>query len=198
MSFGIVNNFEKLISDFFGSKFAIATDSCTHAIELCLRYQNINKQIYFPKNTYIGIPMLGYKLNLNWQWIEEKWKDYYSIKGTNIIDAAVLWKRNSYIDDSFMCISFQFQKHINIGKGGMILTNSKDAYDDLIKMSYDGRERDKPWREQNISNIGYHYYLTPENAQKGIEIYHNKFDKIPKLWTYKDYPDLSKMTVFNK
>jgi dTDP-4-amino-4,6-dideoxygalactose transaminase len=198
MSFEIVKNFEKLISDFFGSKFAIATDSCTHAIELCLRYQKIDKQIYFPKNTYIGVPMLGYKLNLNWQWIKEEWNDYYTIKGTNIIDAAVLWKKNSYIDGNFMCISFQFQKHINIGKGGMILTNSKNAYEDLIKMSYDGRERDKPWREQDISNIGYHYYLTPESAQKGIEIYYNKFDKLPKLWTYKDYPDLSKMTVFNK
>ena len=146
----------------------------------------------------MGIPLLGYKLNLNWEWKEEKWKDYYYIDGTNIIDAAVLWKRDSYIKDTFMCISFQFQKHINIGRGGMILTDSVKAHNDLIKMSYDGRERKKPWRNQNISSVGYHYYMTPENAELGIEIFKNKFDKSPRLWSYNDYPDLSKMKVFNK
>lgn len=198
MSFESVKKFENLISGFFGSKYGIATDSCTHAIELCLRYNDIKKKISFPTNTYIGIPMLGYKLDLDWSWNNEQWSNFYYIKDTNIVDAAVFWKKNSYIDDTFMCISFQFQKHINIGRGGMILTNSEDSYKDLTKMSYDGRERDKPWRDQNISSIGYHYYMTPENAEIGINIFNNKFDMTPKLWTYKDYPDLSKMNVFNQ
>lgn len=198
MSFDSVKKFENLISSFFGSKYGIATDSCTHAIELCLRHINIKKDISFPTNTYIGIPMLGYKLNLNWKWNNEQWSNFYYIKDTNVIDAAVFWKKNSYINDTFMCISFQFQKHINIGRGGMILTNSEESYKVLTKMSYDGRERDKPWRDQNISSIGYHYYMTPENAEIGISIYNNKFDMTPKLWTYKDYPDLSKMNVFNQ
>ena len=79
------------------------------------------------------MPLLAYKLNLKWSWNFDKWKDYYFIHGTNIIDAAVLWKKNSYIKKTFMCLSFQFQKHINIGKGGMILLDSKKAYKDLIK-----------------------------------------------------------------
>ena len=78
----------------------------------------------------------------------------------------------------------------------MILTNSKKDYETLQKMSYDGRRRNIPWREQDISDIGYHYYMTPENAKQGIEIFYKKFDKDPKLWSYKDYPDLSKMRVF--
>ena len=197
MSFEKVKKFESLISNFFGSKYGIATDSCTHAIELCLRYKNINKKIYFPKHTYIGIPMLGLKLNLNWSWINEKWQNYYYIKNTNIIDAAVLWKKNSYIKNTFMCISFQYQKHINIGRGGMILTDSKRAYEKLIKMSYDGREREIPWRDQNIANLGFHYYLTPESAERGIDIFRNKSNLEPKTWTYREYPDLSKMKVFN-
>lgn len=198
MSFKKVREFENLVSKYFGSKYGISTDSCTHAIELCLRYSNLKKKISFPKNTYIGIPLLGYKLNLNWGWHEEKWKNFYCIKNTNIVDAAVLWKKNSYIPESFMCLSFQFQKHINIGRGGMILTDSIDAYNSLIKMSYDGRERDKPWREQNIDKLGYHYYMTPEDASKGIKIFRTKFDEKPKIWTYKDYPDLTKMKIFDK
>lgn len=198
MSFEKVYEFEKLIANFFGSKYAVATDSCTHALELCLRYKKIKKKIYFPKNTYVGVPLLGYKLNLRWGWSDLKWEDYYYIKNTNIIDAAVLWKKNSYINNSFMCLSFQYQKHINIGRGGMILLDSKTAYDHLIKMSYDGRSRKSPWRKQNIKVCGYHYYMTPENALLGIKKFKQRFDKKPKLWNFEDYPDLSKMKVFSK
>ena len=74
MSFQKVYEFEKNIAKFFGSSYAISTDSCTHAIELCLRYKKINKKIYFPKRTYIGVPLLGFKLNLDWEWINLNWK----------------------------------------------------------------------------------------------------------------------------
>ena len=37
MSFEVVSEFEKKVADFFGSSYAIAVDSCTHGIELCLR-----------------------------------------------------------------------------------------------------------------------------------------------------------------
>jgi dTDP-4-amino-4,6-dideoxygalactose transaminase len=43
MSFDIVTKFENRIAEFFGSKYAIAVDSCTHGIELALRYQNEKK-----------------------------------------------------------------------------------------------------------------------------------------------------------
>ena len=196
MSFKTVEEFEKKIANFFGSPFAIATDSCTHAIELCLRLQNPNKKILFPKKTYIGVPLLGYKLHLNWDWVDLNWSNFYKIENTNIIDAAVLWKQDSYIEKTFMCLSFQFQKHINIGRGGMILTDDENSYSQLIMMSYDGRRRDTPWRDQNIAVRGYHYYMTPESAKKGIEIFENKKNDDPKIWSYLDYPDVSKMKVF--
>ena len=44
----------------------------------------------------------------------------------------------------------------------MILTDKKYIRDNLKRMSYDGRDPDIPWRDQNISTIGYHYYMTPE------------------------------------
>jgi dTDP-4-amino-4,6-dideoxygalactose transaminase len=36
--FNIITKFEEEMSIFFGSKYAIAVDSCTHGIELCLRH----------------------------------------------------------------------------------------------------------------------------------------------------------------
>ena len=38
MSFEIIRKFENEIAEFYGAPFAVGVDSCTHAIELCLRY----------------------------------------------------------------------------------------------------------------------------------------------------------------
>jgi dTDP-4-amino-4,6-dideoxygalactose transaminase len=43
MSFEIISEFEKSIAKFFGSPYAVAVDSCTHGVELCLRLMNISK-----------------------------------------------------------------------------------------------------------------------------------------------------------
>ena len=138
MSFDDVIEFEKQIANYFGSSYAVAVDCCTHAIELCLRHQNV-KSYSVPKRTYISIPFLANKLGIELIWRDEDWKDYYYLGDTNIIDAAVLWKEDSYIPGSFMCLSFQFRKHLSLGRGGMILTDSLQASEELKKMSYDGR-----------------------------------------------------------
>ncbi len=43
INFESVISFEKKISEFFNSPYAVAVDSCTHAIELVLRKQKIKK-----------------------------------------------------------------------------------------------------------------------------------------------------------
>ena len=80
----------------------------------------------------------------------------------------------------------------------MILTDDKEAAQELKKMSYDGREPDKPWREQNISSMGYHYYMTPEIAQKGLDRLEEAIATPPRKWQYTDWPDLKSMKVFQK
>ena len=46
-----VENFEKTIADYFNAPYAIATDCCTHAIELCLRY--IKRYVLFNESIFI-------------------------------------------------------------------------------------------------------------------------------------------------
>jgi len=153
MSFKAITDFETKIAEYFNSPYAVAVDCCTHGIELCLRQQNI-KSITVPKRTYLSVPFLAQKLGIELRWKDDKWKDFYWIEDTNIIDAAVLWKENSYISGTFMCLSFQFQKHLSLGRGGMILTDNKETVLELKKMTYDGRLPDVPWRKQNINTIG--------------------------------------------
>jgi len=193
--FEYVDKFEKCIAEFYGAPFAVSTDSCTHAVELCLRYKGISK-IIVPTRTYISIPFLAYKLNIDMSWDNKEWKNYYYLGNTNIIDAAVYWKKNSFIPNTFMCLSFQFQKHLSLGRGGMILCENKYDWENLKKMSYDGRLPGIPWRKQNINTIGYHYYMTPETAILGLEKIKKAKTTNPKIWQWKDWPDLSKMDIF--
>lgn len=190
-----VEKFEKTIADYFGSPYAVATDSCTHAIELCLRLTN-PANVTCPKHTYVSVPMTFEKLNLDWSFTEELWQDFYCIGNTNIYDAAVYWKQDGYINNTFMCLSFQFKKHLNIGRGGMILLNDKEQAVILKKMSYDGRLPNKPWADQDIDILGYHYYMTPESAVEGCLKFETVRNTIPHRWSWKNYPDISMMKVF--
>ncbi len=133
---------------------------------------------------------------MSFEFKDEDWKDYYYLTN-NIIDAAVLWKKDSYIPGTFMNISFQFRKHLSLGRGGMILCDDKEAAIKLKKMSYDGRHPDIPWREQNIEMVGYHYYMTPETAELGLSKLTKAIETEPVQWTINDWPDVSKMKVFN-
>lgn len=197
MSFRIVEEFENKVAEFFGATYGVAVDCCTHGLELCLRHTNADR-ILVPTHTYLSVPMLSNKLNIGRMWKEERWEDYYNITH-NIIDAAVLWKKDSYIPGQLMVISFQFKKHLNLGRGGMILTDSVERWLALKAMSYDGRSpEDTPWSEQNIETIGYHYYMTPETAYTGLQKLNNEefMNKEPKKWTWEDYPNIMRLKVF--
>ena len=199
MSFKTVTQLEEQIAEFFGAPYAVCLDACTHGIELCLRYQNIDV-ITVPKRTYISVPFLANKLKIKLKWKDEEWQDYYKVNDhlKPIYDAAVLWKRDSYITGSFMCLSFQFQKHLSLGRGGAILCDNKEDAIALKKMSYDGRLPDVPWRDQDIESYGYHYYMTPETAQLGLDKFDEAEKNEPKRWVVTDWPDLTKMKVFKE
>ena len=197
MTFETITTFEKRLSNFFGSKHAICVDSCTHGLELVLRYRN-EKKIIVPKRTYLSVPFLANKLNIEREWKDENWEDFYAINDGDrkIIDAAVLWEENSYIPNTFMCISFQYQKHLSLGRGGVILLDNDEDALILKKMSYDGRVPNLPWREQNIDCVGYHYYMTPETAKLGLDKIDDAIKNKPKKWKVSDWPDLTEMKIF--
>jgi dTDP-4-amino-4,6-dideoxygalactose transaminase len=195
MSFEAVGQFENSIAKFFNAPYAVATDSCTHAIELCLKYTGADK-ITVPVRTYISVPFLSEKMSISLEWTDDVWQDYYKVGEPDIYDAAVFWSEGGYIPGSMMCLSFQYQKHLSLGRGGMILLDNETSYKALKKMSYDGRDPGIPWREQNINTVGYHYYMTPETAIIGMEKLPQAILTKPRKWLYNDWPNLRDMDVF--
>ena len=191
-----ITEFENKIAEFFGSPYAVAVDSCTHGLELCLRYFNISKMTC-PKRTYLSVPMLANKLKIRLNFIDLNWEEYYGLT-CNIYDAATLWKKDSYLQNSFMCLSFQYQKHLSLGRGGMILCDNEEVALRLKKMSYDGRLPGIPWREQDIDTMGFHYYMTPETALFGLSKLDEAISTQPRIWSHEDYLDLTQMKIFKQ
>ena len=102
MSFQVIADFEKEVAKFFDAPYAVAVDCCTHGLELCLRYKKA-KKIIVPNRTYLSVPMLADKLNIEMEWYDKKWQDYYYITD-DIIDAAVFWEEGGTFQ-TLICVS---------------------------------------------------------------------------------------------
>ncbi len=197
--FEVLEIFENKISRFFGSKYCVLVDSCTHGIELCLRSTfSDQKEIVIPLNTYISIPMTLEKLGIQYVFADRYWEKYYQINPTRIYDAATLWEKDSYIAGTMMVLSFQHKKHIKIGRGGAILLDDENLYNRLRKMRYDGRDLSKNHQDDQIDNIGYHYYMTPEDAALGVMLFDQHYEDVAKIWTSDNYVPLTNYKVFSK
>ena len=96
-----------------------------------------------------------------------------------------------------MCLSFQNQKHLSLGRGGMILCDNQQDWITLNKMRYDGRHILTSWYDQDIDTVGYHYYMTPETAQLGLAKFKTVRDQEPLIWGWQRYRYLPDLKVFS-
>jgi dTDP-4-amino-4,6-dideoxygalactose transaminase len=94
-------------------------------------------------------------------------------------------------------VSFQLKKRIPIGRGGMILTDDEQAYQWLRRARHDGRSPDSPYIDDDIALPGWHYYMTPEDAARGVLLFDQLHDvATTKTWTWQDYKPLNQLSVF--
>jgi len=198
MSFQTVDQFEKKIANFFNSPYAIAIDSCTHAIELCLRYKNIKNKITIPQRTYISVPQSIKQSGGKLVFEDTKWKGIYQLKPYPIYDAAKRLTSGMYIKDTLMCLSFGIKKPLKIGKGGMVLTDSTEAYEALKKLRWSGRHEKTSYYEDDPEFMGYNSYITPEWAARGMMLLGVYPKHAEDQVEEPDYRDLTEFTIFNK
>ena len=191
--FDKILEFERALAVYTGAPYAIMTDCCTHAIELCLRYER-PANVSFTAFTYLSIPMLMHKLGIEYRLVPEDWTGEYQFHGTRIWDSARRLERGMYRPGQMQCLSFGHGKPLQIGRGGAILLDNAQAYEIMLKQRYDGRNLDiSPWQDQQVFHVGYHYKPTIEEAEKGIELL-PKVDEKPK---YVSYPDLRQIQIID-
>ena|SRR3990167_770766 len=199
----VVYEFEKVIADYAGSRYAVALESCTAAIFLSLLW--MKKEfggklgvITIPKRTYPSVPASIIHAGGNVEFSEEKWGGSYLLEPYNITDGALKFKRGMY-KGGLHCLSFHIKKLLPIGRGGMILTDNYDAAEWFKLMRFDGRHP-VPLQEDNFTVLGYNFYMTPEQAAKGLQLFAMVQDKdLPDLDVEEQgYPNLSQFDIYKK
>lgn len=195
-----VTLFEEKIANFAGCRYAISTDCCTHALFLCLKYFQMvldfsnDMTITIPSRTYLSLPMLikqaGYKV----RFVDYQWEGIYKLKPLPVYDSATRFTKDmARFINGFQCLSFQIKKRLPIGRGGMILTNDDKAAKWLKLASYDGRDLTKPYDKDRPPFLGWHFYMTPEDAARGILLFDKLTEKgqsFDDTATHRNYTDL--------
>ena len=202
-----IDEFEKLIANYAGSKYAVAVDSCTNALFLSLKYCNEklgynNEYVEIPKHTYISVPMQAIHAGYKVKFIDKSWTGAYEIGNVPVIDSAQRFSSQMYMENTFYCLSFNFKKILSTGKGGMILTDDECAAEWFKKIRYDGRPSIyyNDILSMNVKDIGYHMYMAPEQAVMGIQnFYALNENRDSDSSCSADYQvDLSKLECFNE
>ena len=191
--FNKILQFESALAAYTGAPYAIMTDCCTHAIELCLRHDQ-PANLSFTAFTYLSVPMLMHKLSIDYRFVAEDWTGEYQFHGSRVWDSARRLEKGMYRASQMQCLSFGHGKPLQIGRGGAILLDDTAAYRRMLEQRYDGRNLDiSPWQDQQIFRVGYHYRPTPEEAERGLELL-PMLNERPK---YVPYPDLRTIRIID-
>jgi len=193
----VVDIFERKVAAFAGAKYGVAVDCCTHGIFLALKYLDARGVVEIPKHTYQSVPMNIIHAGCTVDFRDDQWSGVYQLKPYPVWDCATRWRKNMYVG-GFHVVSFQIKKRIPIGRGGMILTDDADAVAWLRKARYDGRDMSVSQWEDDGDICGWHMYMTPEDAARGIIL----MDQVPEYTvdcsTWENYADLSQKKLFKK
>jgi len=194
-SFDVVAAFETAVAEFAGARYGVAVNTGTSAIFLSLKYcaeREGRKRVTIPARTFISVPMQAIHAGLDIEFEDVGWKGVYQIKPYPVFDGAVRFRRGMY-EGGLHCLSFQARKLLNIGEGGMVLTNDADAADWIRRARYSGRGA-PTYRIEDVDMIGWQMYMTPEKAARGLHLM--EYVKERARDQVNEYPDLREVKAF--
>tara|TARA_X000001388_G_scaffold25909_1_gene18117 strand:- start:15134 stop:15778 length:645 start_codon:yes stop_codon:yes gene_type:complete len=194
----VVDLFEKTLAKYGGSKYAVAVDNCTDAMFLCLKYLKAEGEVMLPKKTYVSVPCTVIHAGCQVKFKDIPWSGAYQLNPFPVYDAATRMQKDMYVQDSYYCLSFHRRKHIPIGKGGMILTNNKEAYEWFKVARYEGRHMDRLYKDDTFDMIGWNMYMPPEQAAEGLELFKKVKDYNEDLESSGIHKDLSQFPMYEK
>lgn len=196
-AYEIVDAFESRVAAFAGAPYAVAVDSCTNALFLCLKWRATHMKplplLHIPARTYCSVPMAARDAGFAVQFDDYPWRGVYTIDPVNVTDGAKRFRRAMYVG-GLHCLSFHIKKLIPIGRGGMIL-HSNPAFDSWARsVRHNGRDVENPADRRAVRH-GYDCYMTPEQAARGLML----MDVMPADGfpdQTEDYPDLREQAAF--
>lgn len=197
--FDIVKQFEQAMCEYTGAKYAVAVNSCTEALGICLEWMAKSRIgsggeiLDLPAKTYVGVAVQAVRAGFTCRFKDYEWqnKGYYHVGNSILIDSARLLTSGMYIPDTFMCTSHHWSKHLSTEQGGCILHDNDNLDSWFRKMRFDGRTEGVPVAEDDIFIMGRHCYMSPSSAALGLT--NMQFlPKHNKPLSEANYPDLRK------
>lgn len=201
-AFAIVDAFEKRVAEFAGSRYGIAVNTGTSAIFLSLQYAKSiglyqdGHAIWIPAHTFISVPMAAVQCGLVPQFDDCEWSGIYRLLPSPVVDGALRFRRGMYEKGTMHCLSFHARKLLNVGEGGMILTDDENAAKWMRKARYSGRDEATGYRIEDIDMVGWQCYMTPEKAARGLHLMEYIADDLPDQEMV--YPDLRLVKAFHE
>jgi hypothetical protein len=193
MNFQTLFDFESALAEYTGAPYVVLTDGCTHALELCMRYDKV-KQTRFSAYTYLSVPMLMYHLGIEFEMTDQEWQGEYQFEGTRIWDSARRLEPGMYRPGQFQCLSFGWSKPLQIGKVGAILLDDPEAYRLFSRQRSDGRDlRISPWETETELIPGWHYCPALESCHRGLELLPQVVPQVQQI----TYPDIRTINLKN-
>ena len=190
MSFQALFDFESALAEYTGAPYVVLTDGCTHALELCFRYDQVQRTT-LTAYTYLSVPMMLTHQGVDYTFTDQTWHGEYQFGNTRIWDSARKLESDMYRPGQFQCLSFGWTKPLQLGKVGAILMDDPEAYQLLSRQRADGRDLHIPWEIETELILGWHYCPTLESCERGLEL-------LPTVTPTSQpgrYPDLRKINL---
>ena len=196
----VVRMFEAAAAKYTGAPYAVAVNSCTNALFLCLAWHQWSNRlpevIEIPKLTYVGVPMQIRYVGAKVKFREELWTGVYQLAPLPIWDSACRFRAAMYDSGHFVCTSHHWNKPLGIQAGGLILHDDIKADRWFRRARFDGRTEGVPPAKDKFDQPGWHMMMSPENAAAGLA----RLSFLPRDNPDKPrdpgYPDLSTAPIF--
>lgn len=190
-----VTEFERRVAEFAGAPHAVAVDTCSAAIFLCLLYRK-PRRVSIPRRTFPGVAGMVVNAGVELRFNDELWTGEYLLRGSCIIDSACRFRRGMYDSHTDRCLSFQYRKHVAIGRGGMILTDDQDLANWAKLARFHGK-LPVPLPEGGVLFAGWPFHFEPERAARGLMLLDAMQDDQPPDLSF-DYPDVSEQPAYRQ
>jgi dTDP-4-amino-4,6-dideoxygalactose transaminase len=205
--YGSVREFEKAFTEYSGAPYAVGVDSCSNALALCCQYRKVKNfpEVEIPAITYPSVAAAVVHAGGRLKFDNRKWQHlgWFVLRPTGIVDSAKYLARNMFneIKDIlgetyiYVCLSFHAKKSVPIGRGGMVLTNDEEGARWIRVARFDGRH-EKYLQEDQLEMAGWNYYMTPEQASRGLVLMQwlSDYNVMPE----DPYTDLSQYKFFTE
>lgn len=203
--YDITAEFERRLCEYTGAPYAVAVDNQSNALFLSLiREGIIGKRIGIPSHTYPSVPceIIHAGGIVDFYYSSKVLRGEYRLQGTNVWDSALRFTAGMYRNGQTQCLSFTGPyKHLKLGKGGAILTDSEEDYNWYKRARFSGRN-ECSYHEDSLDMLGWNFYLLPEIAARGVRDMNQFYnlDGSPKDMPDIElpYPDLSKFPIYTK